>query len=244
MTNNKFYYNFGKNGGPLYIESPPLTNISIVNTVLENNAAILSKGCFSIMFSDVSKSKIEIQNTTFVNCYSSDHGCLDAKTNDYTLNQVLEIDNMTFTFTKPNWKTNYENYYTEEGKIWTDEFPQHTADIYPKCFGYSTDYFYFEEVPTKITNFVFSNTNLELNSACISDLTEYPKIVTYSKINKGSFGKADLTLQDLGEIDPDGSINIFSMISDVPGNLPADCSYDQIYAQSNYNIYIYIYIYI
>ena len=242
MQDNKFYYNFGLNGGPLYIESLPLINISITNTELENNAAILSQGCLTIIFLDISKSKIEIQNITFVNCYSSDHGCLEAKTKDHSLNQVLEIDNMTFTFTLPNWKINYQNYYTDQGKSWENDFPQHTANIYPKCFGYSSHYFYFQEIPTKITNFAFSNATLLLNSTCISDLSEYPTLVTYSKLNKGSFGNTNVALQSLQEIHSDGSITIFNTLSNVPGILPTICSYDQIYAQSN-SIYIYIYIY-
>ena len=211
-----------------------------MNTEMKNNAALLTKGSFSILFEEMGSSKVEIKNIIFENCYSSNHGCIEAKTEDSSLNQVIEIDNITFTFTKPNWVTNYMEYYTVQGKIWADEFPQYITTIYPKCFGYSSDYFYFAEVPTKIINFIFSNTNLEVNSLCITNFPRYPNIVTYSKLNKGSFGKSDLVLQDINEILTDGTIKTLTAITDVPGTLSQSCSYNQIDAQSNIYIYIYI----
>ena len=217
LEDNEFSYNFGLNKGVLYIESFLQSRIMIINNKFKSNIAAKSGAVVEIIYGNQGDSEVILQNTSFENCYGKEIGCLAANTEEQNLTQSLQIINITYIFSSLNWTEDYTKLLQYQPEYWTTKLIQDISDIFPECEAYPEWYFYFEIIPTMITNFQFHNNAIQVNSLCVLAMHSFPNIVKYDKLNKGSFGKANLNLTDT---------NIHSQISSIPGDSIENCDYN------------------
>ena len=187
LKDNKFLYNVGGRGGPLYIDDV-MENIVIENSLFWNNLVLYGLSTLTIEVDELSPKNTYIKfiSTTFINCYGTTIGCIYGSSS-LESNVILEFNGLNLTISNTNWLTEYVQYYENKSLIWPPSFlPNEELN---ECRLVPVRYFKWDHISTNIKDFRFENNILQINSNCLQGGQLFKSIFVYYKVNVATFGR-------------------------------------------------------
>ena len=228
---NKFSYNFGIEGGPIFIEAKGVFT-EIKNLTMESNIIFHKGASVYLNFDSQIESIISIENITFKNCYGSEMGCIIAYSSENLLFNFLQIRDIYLNIIEVSWLTAFEKHFNNLSYIkekYSYSIFKYNQSPNPECMAYPNNYFKFEGVSTEVINFQLLDTDVTFNESCLSttEILTFPSFFLYSNIKLAAFGKSISHINKSNE-DNDILSNLLTALPDSDEN----CIYDQIIIKS------------